>query len=739
MKKLKSSLLSVCTIALLTSACSKLENPLAKDKKKNKVVAATQVDVTVRDLRVISEDKLKETSILPISSRLAQKMLQELPHTQEVIEVASSEGVALDEASSLLVGIPFGLIGHQQLFGGVFTKVSDKENEALGTLKLTDLSPIHARTVISQDQDGSPVLALVGCMSACSERSQQVGLLSFPIVGVDQERKLLMLDLAPIGKELDLITMMDPRGDYTKLKAISSETTLVDYEDISTLIFDIKTRMIPVTASPEDASAPITEFTTRWYLKLSSVFNSSFEARPAAKGVGFFTTERAQAQKITRFDTTNDYSNIKYYIKNVPKEFRPHFAKAFTNWNKTFTKIVGRPLLEYTFVEPTDEMYDELIPGDVRYNIIEWDLENKASYGGLGPSIANQFTGETLSANVLVQGPTIVSLYSKWFGVSEEARALKEDGKIEEAQELMRNFNLEAKKLVENRSAQTFQVKLGKHLAMNVRSQQPELQDPLFKGEFEIVPEGMTYEEYMAGYILEIVEHEMGHNLGLRHNFKGNLGSIDNSKEAGSVSRSVMEYLGRPFRHLNTIGVYDEMAISYGYMGVTPYRTDWFCTDEDQGLDAASIVTASPECSKTDATSDPFSFYENRLNRVMHLLLASNTRSAPVWKTSELASQIDEVVVAFANYAMSAVNTGDTWTNFFGKGDRPTRKEDVKAYVLNRLKGKICNRAILEILQAKESEDAMMKAAENYAELVKTLVSRNANLKAFTAEELKCN
>src|SRR5690606_14093159 len=145
-----------------------------------------------------------------------------------------------------------------------------------------------------------------------------------------------------------------------------------------------------------------------------------------------------------------------------------------------------------------------------------------------------------------------------------------------------------------------------------------ELMDPIAKGEFEIVPANMTYEEYMDGYMLEIVAHEVGHNLGLRHNFKGNLGAYENG-EAGSVSRSVMEYLGRPYRHLNTIGPYDRMAIAYGYTGEMPKHLDWFCTDEDQANDLISMKIKSPECSNSDATSDPFSYWEGRIDHVLDL------------------------------------------------------------------------------------------------------------------------
>lgn len=741
MKKLNSSLISLCTLAILSSACLKLEGGSSKKHTSNQIIATTEVDQTYgegdKERRVISADMLAQSGILPVDSSLAQKLLQQLPKSSQVMQVVSPEVEVLAEEPSLLVGIPFGLIGHQSIFGGVITKITDSTNETLGTLKLTDLPPIHVRTVMTQDQQGAPVLAMVGCANDCDERSKQAALLSFSVVGVDQENKKLMLDLAPIGQELDLISLLDPKGEYTKIKAISSATTMVDYSDISTLVFDIKTKFIPVTAQPTDADVKITEITVRWYLKLTSAFSSAFTARSPVEGVGFFETTRSKSPKITRFDTTEKYSNIVYHIKNVPTEFRPHFKKAIENWNGIFKEKTGKEMLEAVFVEKTDPLYSELVTGDVRYNIIEWDLDNKATYGGLGPSIANQFTGEVLSANILIQGPTIMDLYTKWFKLSQEVRDLKLQGQTKLANDLMRDFNLKAARTLARRAQTKYSVKLGQFLEMTVRSQQGDLEDPVNKGDFEIVPEGVTFEKYMEGYFVEMVEHELGHNLGLRHNFKGNLGAADQAGE-GFVSRSIMEYLGRPFRHLNIIGLYDRMAINYGYAGVVPTHKDWFCSDEDQATDAATVLTKSPECSKADATSDPFSYWEKRLSRALDMLLARHNTEAPSWKVSELSTQLNDMLIAFANYGVSAEKTAATWTNFFGKGDRPERKEDVRAYVLGKVKKQLCSLKIPEVIAAKASEEAKAAATTNMNELKKLFVDKNKELAAFTEEELKC-
>lgn len=752
MKKIKSSLVSIVALSALTTACSDINTAInggsTNKNKSNRTTNTSETNKIVESegtqLQVIHEKQLKvaamNKSLLSISNSHVMSILSSLPQGKAAESVEKNKSLNLNaEQESLMIGFPIGLIGEQSMFGGVITKVTDQESESLGTLKLTDLSPIHVRTVISRLPDGNPALTLAGCFSNCSEESELQGLINFPIVGYNQESGMLIVDMSAIGKELDLITMLDPRGDYTQLKAISSETVEVDF-DMKTLIFDIQTKMIPVTADPSDASVKRTDFTVRWYMKLGSGFNTAYKSREATEGVGFFTTERGESKKIQRFSISDKGTGapVKYYIKNVPEEFKKTFAKAMDSWNVEFQKIIGKDLLQYEFIDANDPKAALLVPGDIRFNIIEWDLVNRAGYGGLGPSIANQMTGETMSANVLIQGPTIVKLYTKWFGVSKEAQSLIAEGKKAEANKLIKEFEVSVSKEMDARTKQSFKLKLGKHLEMNVHAQKENLHDPVVKGEFELVPAGMTYEKYMEGYMLEILAHEMGHNLGLRHNFKGNLGAYENNQDEGSVSRSVMEYLGRPFRHLNTIGPYDRMAISYGYKGIAPKHLNWFCTDEDQGSDVASLMVKSPECTKSDATSDPFSFWEGRINRILDLVLERKSNSAPVWKVEEVKAQLDEAITGMAAYALSAEATSGTWTNFFGKNDRPEDKSEVKAYVLARIQKRICNPALQDVIKAKESAEASKLAQDNLNALKKTVAEKTNALGLYTAQDIGC-
>ncbi len=774
MKKFSTSVLSVATLAVLSTACVKIESldPVKaitktfeskKKKKSTRIVNSPgtneQVSVGSHNLNIVSADVLRSLKasgkLISASHPKAKKFMADLPSTEEIVKADNENAVS---GNSMIVGFPKTLLGEQNVMGAVITKVSDKKNETLGSLKLTDLPPIHGRTVIgraeviSRDEEGNilrdasgkpkteivPAVVLKGCANACNERSQQIELIPLPIKEIDDENGIFYLDMRSLGDQLDLMSLMDPDGEYTKLITAYSETTEFNY-DLKTLLFDIKSIMVPKGTTMETLpDAPITEITVRWYMKLSSGFDPSFEPRSPTPAVGFFETSRNKATKITRFAIPDDGTKIHYYIKNVPAEYEKHFTGAIDNWNKKFLEAIGTSPLSYTVVKKTDAIHPLLVPGDIRFNIIEWDEDNKAPYGGLGPSVAHQFTGQTMSANVLIQGPNIVEMYTKWFELSKDIRALRSAGQVAEANSVIRKFSAEAKAKVDKLASKKFSVSLGEKLAFRVNSQRPELEDPMIKNHFEVVPAGVTFEEYMKGYFTEMLEHELGHNLGLRHNFKGNLGSTD-SGQSGSASRSIMEYLGRPYRHLNEIGLYDEMAIRYGYVGEAPKRANWFCTDEHQAAGPKNIATASPECSKSDATSDPFSFWESRVKRALDLVVDLKSSSAPVWKTEEVATQVQEFTIAFANYAAAAERTAETWTNFFGKADRPEEKSKVKPYVLTKLKSLLCDPALADAVKAKESQEAQTLTQENLDKLRTVVVETNKALNVFTEAELKCN
>ena len=714
------------------SACGKAADHASVPNSVNVRTNETAIDSTVDGMRVVRSDKLNQqlngTTLLSAANGDASRYLKNSKNADERAVYAgvfptADVTISTPESSGkgLVVGLPIGDLGEERVLGGVITVVSAYTNADLGGLKLADFPMLHGKLMLANLSTNAPQLLLVGCANKCEESSPRAPLIAFPISAVDTLNRLLMIDLSAVGKDLDFMKLADPKGEATGLKSTGSVATSFDSSD-QTILFDIDSKMVAVDPTHP---LPDTTITMRWFLKSSAAFDSAFTSRDSSAGVGFFMTDNAAKEKIKRWSlAAYGTAGIKYYLKHIPAEWQPAFASAFDQWNETFTKNMGHKIFDYEFIPENDPRNDLLVPGDVRYNIVEWDLKNLATYGGLGPCVSNQYSGQTISANVLIQGPTIIKLYTDWYKVGIQAKALSDAGNEDAAQAMLAEFSRAQDAQMKESGIVTMSIGRNKNLKLTVHSAKPELADPYAqRNDFDELPPNVDYKTYMNGYFHDMLTHELGHNLGLRHNFRGNMGAIDTGTK-GSTSRSVMEYLGRKFRYLDQVGEYDIMALQYGYQGKKPAHTDWYCTDEDKWTKPGAGANA--ECSADDATSDPYSFFEARLTRALDLLDARGSTQAPTWKQDDLVRELNIAINGLVSYAATDEATAKTYTNFYGKPGRPAAGTSAQTFVVARVKQTLCDPALEQVILAK------IDAAAQTTTRTAITALRETTIKAFT-------
>ncbi|MFP2905664.1 zinc-dependent metalloprotease [Pyxidicoccus sp. 3LFB2] len=110
----------------------------------------------------------------------------------------------------------------------------------------------------------------------------------------------------------------------------------------------------------------------------------------------------------------------------------------------------------------------------------------------------------------------------------------------------------------------------------------------------------LSTKERVERFFTYVVMHEVGHTLGLRHNFKGSL---------SFPSHSVMEYAWAPDQEHRggALGAYDVAAVRYLYGLASTLPQEAFCSDEE--------VTRDPNCTRYDATPVPLEQFHGAMYR----------------------------------------------------------------------------------------------------------------------------
>ena len=372
---------------------------------------------------------------------------------------------------------------------------------------------------------------------------------------------------------------------------------------------------------------------------------------------------------------------IVFYIeKTVPVKYRRYVREGILKWNEAFEKIGILGAIEVRQQTATNE-FAQLDPEDVRYNFFRWITSESAF--AMGPSRVHPETGQILDADIIFDDSMMRSFLEDY------ARMIRKSPP--------RTLHPELKRFVERyphrhplrRWMSPGSLSRGSGVTRPRHPTAPEADYPLghpphaddgshgmgtpraatipraaARGSACSFGNGMRHqflfgllamqtlgsphdtkakddewpEEFVGQVLTEVVMHEVGHTLGLRHNFKASswlpLSEINKDDPPATTTGSVMDY--NPINIVpenrkqgvwvtRNLGPYDFWAIEYGYTleGDAAKLAKIASRVAESGLAYATdedVASSDPLVNRFDMGRDPLNHVESRLTVVEQIL-----------------------------------------------------------------------------------------------------------------------
>jgi hypothetical protein len=332
---------------------------------------------------------------------------------------------------------------------------------------------------------------------------------------------------------------------------------------------------------------------------------------------------------------------IVYYIDStVPEEYRGFLMEGVEAWAPAFEAAGWKNAIR------AEILPDGADAEDIRFATLRWSTSDRPGYSAIGPSLVDPRTGEILDADILFEANMIRGFRNDWRTVITPAAAVNEFFELSE----------------EEIEAMATGVK-GPSWAAEMSAQGTLLRATL-AARGDIGPTDPVPSDYLGEAIKWVTMHEVGHTLGLRHNFRSSadtplemLHDRQWAEERGVFS-SVMEYPALNLTHSDHaagdahgqgyfynpgVGSYDRWAIAFGYSHEDERAAELarqaalpghaYGTDEDMSGPGA----LDPTVNAYDLGDDPLTWGRERASHIAGLwstlpdhVLTDNARYADV-------------------------------------------------------------------------------------------------------------
>ncbi|WP_306590118.1 zinc-dependent metalloprotease [Geothrix sp. 21YS21S-4] len=296
---------------------------------------------------------------------------------------------------------------------------------------------------------------------------------------------------------------------------------------------------------------------------------------------------------------------IVYWLdRNMPEKYRPAVTAGILEWNRAFEKIGFKDAVQVK-VQPADAEWDT---HDTRHASVRWLVGTDIGFA-IGPSHVDPRTGEILDADI---------------GVGEIWTRNPRRTVVEELPRPM------AKDAVH---ACAYEAEASQEMGFAM---------DLLEARGDLEPDSPEADAYVMAVLKDVITHEVGHTLGLRHNFRASTiyanAQLQDAAftKANGLTGSVMDYNALNIAAkgekqgeyvMSTLGPYDFWAIEYAYkpLEASSEKAELakiaarshteprlaYGTDEEAGY--SGIDGMDPEVNRRDLGADPLGFYKKRL------------------------------------------------------------------------------------------------------------------------------